>query len=356
VTAASVNDTTLQVTADLPYQTGITSYGVPLTLGSTPVVLPGEVSLAGPGRLLWRASGETVDALGQVLARGVPRAGIARFETAFEALDNGQDARWQPGPGHVVQQLGSGNVVGQPVALPMMAVAREPLRSVPLFVNLTVSQPVGRTVGLVYNFRSWRDCSVFYLTHEWRPVGFSGAISTVTAGFTEFRNGIPQGSIEQAVASTGSDPVTYTLDLRAESRRLIMGCSVRFRSGETVTRPDIDLSRAPLQTDTRLGIADRRGPAGRFTQQPVFERLTALHGEGGAQVLIPLGSTPRLLARIVLKRGLLALPDGDAFPPPIPEADYEAAFWLSGAPGTYGYGYGYGASWQGIGAGLLLRA
>jgi hypothetical protein len=59
----------------------------------------------------------------------------------------------------------------------------------------------------------------------------------------------------------------------------------------------------------------------------------------------------------VLKRGLLALADPEAFPPPIPEADYETAFWLSGAPGTYGYGYGYGygSGWQGIGAGLLLR-
>lgn len=356
VTASSVNDASLLVTVDLPYQTGIVSYGAPLTLGTTPVTLPGEVSLAGPGRLLWRASGETVDALGQMLARGVPRAGTARFETSFEALSNGQDARWQIGPGNVLVQAGSGTFAGQQVALPMMAIAREPLRGAPLFVNLTVSQPVGRTVGLVYNYRSWRDCSIFYLTHEWRPVGFSGAISTVTAGFTEFRDGIPQVTIEQAVASTGSDPVSYTLDLRSDPRRLIMGCSVRFRSGETTTRSDIDLNRAPLRPDTRLGVADRRGPAGRFAQQPVFERLTALHGEGGAQVLIPLGSTPRLLGRVVLKRGLLALTDRDAFPPPIPEADYETAFWLSGAPGPYGYGYGYGSSWQGIGAGLLLRA
>ncbi len=359
VTAASVNDTTLQVTADLPYQTGITSYGAPLTLGSTPVVLPGEVAVSGPGRLRWRASAETVDALGQMLARGVPRLGGIRPETAFESLNNGQDARWQLGAGNVLVQAGSGlTQSGQPPMLPMLAIARETLPSAPIFANLTVSGPARRICGIVYNFESWRDYSVFYGEHQWRPVGFSGAVSVVTMGTIDVKRGVPGPPRQRgSTAVTGSDPISYTLDLRAGKEETILGCSIRFRSGEVVTRADLGLSGPVLRAGTRMGVADGRGPENMNTPPPVFERLSVVHGNLSSQLLIPLGAAPRLLGRVVLKRGLLALADPEAFPPPIPEADYETAFWLSGAPGTYGYGYGYGygSGWQGIGAGLLLR-
>lgn len=355
VTAASVNDASLLVTVDLPYQTGATTYGVPQTLGTIPVTLPGDVTMPGPGRLLWRGGAETIEGLAQVLARGVPRPGTARLDTAFESLNNGQDARWQAGPGNVLVQAGSGLSIGTQPPLPMLAVAREPLRSAPIFVNLTVAQPVGRTCGLVYNFRSWHDYNIFYGTHQWRPVGFSGAVSVVTMGLIQVRGGIPGAPREVAAATTGSDPADFTLDMRAAPDRMIHGCSVRFRSGEVVTRSDLDLGGEGFLADTRLGVADRRGPVNLATQQPTFERLSAIHGDRSSQVLIPLGSAPRLLGRLVLKRALLALTDAQAFPPPVPEADFETSFWLSGAPGAYGYGYGYGGGWQGIGAGLLLR-
>ncbi|WP_431284198.1 DUF6519 domain-containing protein [Humitalea sp. 24SJ18S-53] len=354
VTMASVNDASLLVTVDLPYQTGIVTYGLPQTLGSIPVTLPGEVSLTGPGRLRWRAGAETIEALGQMLARGVPRPGNARFDTAFEAFNNGQDARWQVGVGNVLVQAGSGAFTpGNQQPLPMLAIAREAMRSAPMFVNLTVSQPVGRTCGLVYNFQSPRDFSIFYGTHQWRPVGFSGAVSVVTMGVIDVRSGIPGNPREVPVATTGSDPAAYTLDLRGSADGIIFGASVRFRSGETVSRSQLDLAGTPFLPNTRLGVADRRGPANLAAQQPSFDRLVAVHGDRSSQVLIPLGSAPRLLGRVVLKRALLALDDPFAFPPPVPEADFETAFWLSGEPGAYGYGYG--GDWQGIGAGLLLR-
>ena len=361
----SVNDGSLFITTEIPYRLpppyGDGSGGA--VVAYQPVVLPAETGLLERGVLGWKPFAQTTAFLGDILQHDVPRLGDARFEREFDVYDNGGPASsWQIAKGNIVVQTEAkaGSAPNQQTtALPSMAVHHYKLKEGAAYVGLTVDDSLSGSVGLVYNWLSPKDFSLFVAREVWTPVGFSGAYASLVMSHAQVKGGklVDKAQVDRIVLSGYSDLRHVNLDIKQVRDHLQFGCSAQVGSTGLVTVLDLDFPPvAALNPGSRLGVLTANTGTARFT------RLQVVYGDEPAVTLIPVGLTSRLLTRLVLKRSLLAelagaggAPLSAAFAGPVPEADFETWFWLVPPnPGYYGYSYGYGSGYQGIGSGFLI--
>ena len=361
--STSVNDGSLFVTAEIPYRLSAAYGGTangPI-VAYQPVVLPAEVSLSADGVLDWQPFPQTTSFLADILNHDVPRLGNVRFEREFEVFDNGGPAsQWSIAQGNVIVQTQSTAGTSpnqQTTALPSMAVHRYKINQNPNYVGLTVENSLNGGVGLVYNWISPSDFSLFIGREVWVPVGFSGAFATLVMSHVQVKGGaIIKTDKDNVTVSQGfSDPRRITFDIKANKDQLQFGCSALL-TGTSVDVPLLDFPRvAQFIPGSRLGVLTAGTETARFT------RLQVVYGNDSPVTLIPAGFTSKLLSRLVLKRSLLQVegsdgvsPDG-VFAPPVPESDFETWFWVvPPTPAYYGYSYGQGAAYQGIGSARLV--
>ncbi|GAB4070843.1 hypothetical protein KHC28_05900 [Ancylobacter sonchi] len=353
VDADSVNDGSVVVTAEIPYRlpapyadlgSGVVAY--------QPVVLPADVSRPGEGVLGWRPYPQTASFLADLVQKDVPRLGNVSFEREFEVYDNGGPAsRWALGIGNnVVQTQASAGSSSNPQigTLPTMAVHRHRLKADAAYVGMTCENSLNGGVGLVYNWLSPGDFSLFVAREVWVPVGFSGATVNLVMSHAQVKGGqIVAGSqVDRTVLNGFGDPARVVLDVKQTAQRLQFGCSVTL-TGRNFVQPDIDFPVVKqLIPDSRIGLLTTGTGTARFT------RLQAVYGADQPTTLVPAGLNSRLLSRLVVKRSLLRLSSeaGTATTTPAPEADFETWFWLT--PPTSSY-YGYGSSGYGSYGGFL---
>src|SRR6185503_6335628 len=106
-----------------------------------------------------------------------------RFDKEFDVFDNGgPPSKWSIAVGNVVVQTQaaagtSSNPAAKP--LPTMAVHRHLLKQTAAYAGLIVENSLDGGVGLVYNWTSPNDFSLFIGREVFVPVGFSGAIPTL---------------------------------------------------------------------------------------------------------------------------------------------------------------------------------
>lgn len=360
IDADSVNDGSFYVTTEIPYRLpapyagaggGVVAY--------QPVTLPADVVLAGDGILGWRPYAQTLSFLGDLVQKDVPRLGNVSFEREFEVFDNGGPAsRWAVGGGNVVVQTQASagtSTTPQAVTLPTMAVHRHRMKEDAAYVGLTCEEPLSGSIGLVYNWLSPADFSLFVAREVWVPIGFSGAMANLVVSHSQIKGGqIVPGSQHEKTVFGASDPRRITLDIKQTGRRLQFGCSAQF-SGQPVTFPDLEF---PITTrllpDSRLGLLTAGTGTARFT------RLQVIYGNDLPTTLVPAGLNSRLLSRLVVKRSLLELTSerSTLSTTPAPEPDFETWFWLTPPTSAY-YGYRYGGyggygGFLGIGFGRLV--
>ncbi len=360
----SVNDGSFFVTTEIPYRLSAAYGGGPdgPIVAYQPVVLPAEVSMPDDGVLNWEPFPQTTSFLTDILKRDVPRLGNVNFEREFDVYDNGGPAsNWAIGQSNVIIQTASnaGTSVNQQASvLPTMAVHRYKLNQNPSYVGLTVENSLNGSVGLVYNWLSPKDFSLFVGREVWVPVGYSGAYATLVMSHVQVKGGsIVAGSQkDQTIISGFSDPKRITFDIKTTRDQLLFGCNALFTGNGSVDVATLDFPRIPqLIPGSRLGVLTGGTGTARFT------RLQVVYGNDSPVTLIPAGFTSKLLSRLVLKRSLLQVEDADGVSPdgvfasPVPEADFETWFWLvPPTPGYYGYSYGQGGAYQGIGSTRLV--
>ena len=117
-----------------------------------------------------------------------------------------------------------------------------------------------------------------------------------------------------------------SLDIKQSGERLQFGGRVSFPSGYSVERRDLswELPENQLEPGTRLGLMTSGNGGASFT------RLQVNYPGQAPVALVPAGIAQRLLARLVLKRSLLAVGGlGGAFAAPVPEPDFETWFWIT---------------------------
>ena len=418
----SVSDGTLFVTTEIPYRLPSPYTEVPsgVVVAYQPVVLPAEISLVQNGVLEWRPFAQTFMFLDDVLqhtpppssffdlherayqhwesqnyehgralddwlraerelaehsesiaasqAMNVFRLANVRFEREFDVFDHGGPAsNWGMGQGNIIIQTGREAGTGpdpQSIARPTMAVHRYSLMDNAVYVGLTVeTEPeryVDRRVGLVYNWLSPNDYSLYIGSIEWRRTSTPWAIYPYVVMYhIQIRGGQPvaESQANQTIAETNF--VGFSLDIKQLTNRLQFGCRVFHSDLSTPTnRPElVDFpSVAELIPGSRLGMLTAGTGTARFT------RLQVVYGNDPPVTLIPAGLKPRLLTRLVLKRSLLEVvseaggrPMGGIFAGPVPEPDFETWFWVvQPTPGYYGYSYGGSSGYSGIGSGRLM--
>ena len=356
----SVNDGSFFVTTEIPYRLSADYGGGPggSIVAYQPVVLPAEVSMPDDGVLNWEPFSQTTSVLTDILKRDVPRLGNVNFEREFDVYDNGGPAsNWAIGQSNVIIQTApnAGTSVNQQASvLPTMAVHRYKLNQNPSYVGLTVEDSLNGSVGLVYNWLSPKDFSLFVGREVWVPVGFSGAMPTLVISNIHVNKGVITSNPVKdfiTVKQGFSDPRRISFDIKTTKEQLLFGCSALL-AGDSVDIPLLDFTRVvQLIPGSRLGVLTGGTGTARFT------RLQVVYGNDSPVTLIPAGFTPKLLSRLVLKRSLLQVEDADGvspdgvFAPPVPESDFETWFWLvPPTPAYYGYSYGQGGAYQGIGS------
>ncbi|MBS7542777.1 DUF6519 domain-containing protein [Ancylobacter oerskovii] len=361
VDADSVNDGSLHVTTEIPYRlpAPYATAGGGGVVAYQPVVLPAEIALAGDGVLNWRPYAQTVSFLRDLVQKDVPRLGNVRFEREFEVFDNGGPAsRWAVGAGNSVvqtQPLAGTSNTPQIGALPTMAVHRHRLKEDAGYIGVTCEDSLNGGVGVVYNWLSPNDFSLFVAREVWVPVGFSGATPTFVVSHAQIKGGqvVPDSQLDVTLPGNFADPRHITLDIKQTGRRLQFGCTALFAGGRT-ERADIAFPNVlRLHPDSRVGLLTTGTGTARFT------RLQVIYGSDVPTTLVPAGLNSRLLARLVVKRSLLELTRerSSVSALPAPEPDFETWFWLTPPTSAYyGYRSGYGSygGFPGIGFGRLV--
>jgi hypothetical protein len=358
----SVNDGSLFVTTEIPYRLPAPYEGAAsgAVVAYQRVVLPAEVSLAGDNVLDWRPFPQTGTFLSNILQYDVPRLGNVQFEREFEVFDYGGPAsKWGIGPGNTVVQTektAGTRPYPQPSELPTMAVHRYRLTDNPSYVGLTVDEVSSGSVGLVYNWLSPNDFSLFGGREVWVPVGYSGAWQTLVMSHYQVKGGqvVSETQEDITVATGRGDPSRMTFDVKSTEEGLKFGYSANFAHSPTLS-DTLDFSfTTHFIPRSRLGVLTAGIETARFT------RLQVVYGDEPRVTLIPAGFASRLLSRLVLKRSLLQVVSGasgatpgGAFAAPVPEADFETYFWLVPPTETY-YGYGGRGGYRGIGSGRLV--
>jgi hypothetical protein len=358
----TVNDGSLIVTTEIPYHVPPPYAGASAgaLVAYQPVVLPADVGVIGDGLLSWRPFTQTMAFLTDILQHEVPRIGNVRFDKEFDVFDNaGPASKWSLAVGNViVQTQASAGTSPNPTAkpLPTMAVHRHLLKQNAAYVGLIVENSLSNGVGLVYNWTSPKDFSLFIGREVFVPVGFSGAIPTLVMSHVQIKDGavVPASQKDITLVSGYNDPTRITFDIKQTANALQFACSARLL-GVTFSSPNLDFPTvAQFIPGSRLGVLTAGTGTARFT------RLQVVYGSDAPVPLIPAGFASRLLSRVIVKRSLLGvaagadvMPPGGAFAPPVPQPDFETWFWLT--PPT-GYGYAYAGGYQGIGATRLLAA
>lgn len=358
----SLNDGTLFVTTEIPYRLPGAYSGAPVgpVVAYQSVVLPAQVRLAAPDRLTWTPFGQTISFLGDLLDRDVSRLGNVRLESEFEIFDQGgPQSRWRLAPGNLVMQTAT-DAGTAPAVGPTVALHRYRLLEDGVYAGLSADLAGTGSVGMVFNWADDRNYSMFFLRQFWQPVGFSGAVLTVILAYARVRKGkiADRDSQETTLTAGQSSANAVSLDIKRAGNRLQFGGRVNFPSGTYVERQNLgwELRETELAPETRLGLMTSGNGGAQFT------RLQVNYAGQAPITLVPAGVAQRLLARLVLKRSLLAVlgPGGmtpaGAFAPPVPEADYETWFWITPPVPGYGYRSGYraGAAFSGIGVERLI--
>lgn len=363
----SVNDGSLFVSTEIPYRLQPPYAEEPngAVVAYQPVVLPAEVALVDNGVLNWRPFGQTLTFLSNILQHDVPRLGNVRFEREFEVFDHGgPPSNWMLTQGNVVIQTqpSAGTAPNpQTSTFPTMAVHRYRMKDGVGYVGLTVEESLSRSVGLVYNWLTPKDFSLFVGSEVWVPYGYSGAYATLVMSHVQIKDGqiVVESQKNQTVSGGFGDPRRIALDIKQLAGRLQFGCNALGGGGNSVSVQELDFPRVDqLIPGSRLGALT----AGTGTAQ--FTRLQVVYGNDSPVTLIPAGLTSRLLSRLVLKRSLLEVVSGTGgtslgggFADPIPEPDFETWFWLTPpTPGYYDYPYGGSPGYRGIGSGRLVSA
>jgi hypothetical protein len=367
----SVNDGSLFVTTEVPYRLPGAYSGAPVgpVVAYQPVVLPAEVTLPAQGALTWNPYPQTLGFLGDLLAQDVARLGNISFQTEFQAFDHGgPPSQWGLAPGNLVVQTAAaaGTAVGTAApatALPTTAIHRYQLKDGASYVGVSAELIGSGTVGLIYDWQDDANYALFFMQQAWQAIGYSGGANYVTLGHARVQKGVlfQPATREYTITVTQSNATGLSLDLKQTADGLQFGGRATFgTSGYAVEQQNLSwpgLTRA-FRAGTHLGLLTAGIGTARLT------RLQVNYPGQAPVTLVPAGVAKRLLARLVLKRSLLAVATDTAgtapsgvFSGPVPEADFETWFWITPATPNYGYGYGYGAGsgFFGIGLERLLR-
>ncbi|MGY3149408.1 hypothetical protein ACVWYQ_006407 [Bradyrhizobium sp. USDA 3397] len=361
----AVNDASVFVVSDIPFRApgGPASGDAGAIVGYQQVVLSGDVSLRNDGVVDWRPLPQTATFLSDLLRRDVPRVRTVPFEREFQVFDySGPASRWQLGPGNLVLQTAKNagtrpdSTPGQSV-MPTTAINRYVLKENAQYVGTTIETPNNGTAGIVYNWISEQEFSVFFCVHE-ATGGFSGFRSDVELFHADIRDGqILESSIRRVTVSRGqSVPVRISLDIKRASDGLHFGHSTALSGAPTSSSTNLEELFQRGRTfvkGSRLGVLTRGTGNARFT------RLQVVYGNDPLVTLIPAGVASRILSRLVVKRSLLdASPRasaGSVFSSPVPEPDFETWFWLlPSLPRYYTYRYAGPLGFVGIGAERLI--
>ncbi|MBK1733163.1 DUF6519 domain-containing protein [Thiococcus pfennigii] len=356
----SVNDGALHVSAEIPYRLPGAYSGAPqgAVVAYQPVVLPGEVALANQGVLTWTPYGQTVAFLTDLLAGDVARLGNVRFESELEVFDHGGPrSQWGLAPGNLVIQTapaaGTSPTGARAGALPTTAVHRYRVEEGAVYAGLTADLSGTGVVGMVFDWRDAENWSYFFVENFWGTYS-GGGYPQSRLGFVEVRDGAVVDQNPRVERYLATSHVTrISLDIKQSDDRLQFGGRATFSYGsQDVQDTDWQISAKTFAAGSRLGLAT----AGLSTAR--FSRLQVNYPGQAPVTLVPAGIAHRLLARLVLKRSLLAVADpagtplGGAFAAPVPEPDFETWFWLTPAAPRYGYRYGYGGGIGGLFGGI----
>jgi hypothetical protein len=354
-----VNDGSVYVTAEIPYhlQPPYVAAGAGAIVGYQPIVLPADIEPEAPGMVVWRPYGQTLSFLSNILSREVPRIGNATLDKEFDIVNvDKRPSAWSIAPGNVVVQTNAsaGSRPGQTTPpAPTMAIHRHKLRDGPMLIDLTIDTPLSGSVGLVYNYLSPTEFSLFVASEVYVPVGFSGAFPTLVMSHVQIKGGVAVSNMSKDITTAATnDPRRIFLAIKATKDKLQFGYRAEFASSSassvTLEFPKV----VSLIPGSRIGIMTIETGTARFS------RLAVSYADERTMNLIPAGLASRLLGRLVVKRQLLSevQPPG-IVAPRVTEADFETWFWLTPPAGAYyGYRSGTASPFLGIGAGLLIAA